>query len=74
MLWVRRALLLSTWPRAQAQELRGRGFAALPHMGLCDPGVTPVSPALAGGFLPTEPPGKPSLFLSWAVDYLILNW
>ena len=24
------------------------------------PGLEPVSPALAGGFLTTEPPGKPS--------------
>ena len=27
----------------------------LPH-----PGIEPVSPALAGGFFTTEPPGKPS--------------
>ena len=26
---------------------------------LPDPGIEPVSPALAGGFFPTEPPGKP---------------
>ena len=25
------------------------------------PGITPVSPALAGGFFTTEPPGKPTL-------------
>ena len=24
-----------------------------------DPGIEPVSPALAGGFFTTEPPGKP---------------
>ena len=28
---------------------------------LPQPGLEPVSPALAGGFLTTEPPGKPSL-------------
>ena len=27
--------------------------------GLPDPGIVPVSPALAGGFFTTEPPGKP---------------
>ena len=27
--------------------------------GLADPGVKPASPALAGGFFITEPPGKP---------------
>ena len=26
------------------------------------PGIKPVSPALAGGFFTTEPPGKPLLF------------
>ena len=26
-----------------------------------DPGIEPVSPALAGGFFTTEPPGKPIL-------------
>ena len=26
-------------------------------------GLEPVSPALAGGFLTTEPPGKPLLFI-----------
>ena len=28
---------------------------------LFDPGIEPVSPALADGFFTTEPPGKPSL-------------
>ena len=27
--------------------------------GLPGPGIKPESPALAGGFFPTEPPGKP---------------
>ena len=27
------------------------------------PGIEPLSPALASGFLTTEPPGKPSNFL-----------
>ena len=27
---------------------------------LHEPRIEPMSPALAGGFLPTEPPGKPS--------------
>ena len=26
-----------------------------------DPGIAPVAPALAGGFVTTEPPGKPIL-------------
>ena len=28
---------------------------------LPDPGIKPVSPALAGGFLTTEPPGRPNM-------------
>ena len=30
---------------------------------LSDPGVERVSPALAGGFFPPEPPGNPLLYL-----------
>ena len=29
---------------------------------LPDPGINPVSPALADGFFPTEPPGKPIIY------------
>ena len=46
-----------TGSRAQAQLLHG--LQDLPR-----PGLEPVSPALAGGFLTTAPPGK-SLFLSF---------
>ena len=32
-----------------------------PSLGaLSEPGIQPVSPALAGGFFTTEPPGKPT--------------
>ena len=35
-----------------------------PSLGdLSDPGIEPESPALAGGFFTTEPPGKPYLAL-----------
>ena len=37
---------------ARAQLLRGM-------WDLPGPGLEPMSPALAGGFLPTAPPGKP---------------
>ena len=33
---------------------------------LPDPGIEPVSPALAGGFFTTEPPGKPKVLISSA--------
>ena len=31
----------------------------LPSQDLHDPGIEPMSPALASGFFTTEPPGKP---------------
>ena len=44
--------------RLQASAVAARGLAPLLHVGLHGPGVEPVFPALAGGFLPTVPPGK----------------
>ena len=41
---------------------RQEGWSGLPFPSpgdLPDPGIEPMSPALAGGFLTTEPPGKP---------------
>ena len=35
------------------------GLSCPPPGNLPDPGIEPVSPALAGGFFITEPPGKP---------------
>ena len=46
-------------PRAQAQQLWRTGLVALRVWDLPRPGLEPVSPALAGGFLTTGPPGKP---------------
>ena len=33
------------------------------HVGLPRSGIKPVSPALAGGFFITEPPGKPRILM-----------
>ena len=44
--------------RAQAQQLWHTGFVAPRHVGSSRPGLEPVSPALAGGFLTTASPGK----------------
>ena len=47
---------------------------------MCDlpgPGIEPVSPALAGRFFTTEPPGKPRVFIkrgkfySWCLFFLL---
>ena len=35
------------------------GLSFPPPGDLPDPGIKPASPALVGGFLPLEPPGKP---------------
>ena len=40
------------------------GLSFPPPGDLPDPGIEPVSSALAGGFFTTEPPGKPSHSLS----------
>ena len=48
------------------------GLAALQMWDLPGPGLKPVSPALAGGFLTTVPPGK-SLNKILSAQYLIVN-
>ena len=50
-LWPTR--LLSPW------DSPGKNTGVGGHVCLPDPGIEPVSPALAGGFFTTEPPGKP---------------
>ena len=47
----------------QVQELWCRGLVAPWHVGSSWTGIEPVSPALAGGFLTTGPPGSPVSFL-----------
>ena len=47
--------------------LREEYWNGLPFPTLGDlpnPGIKPMSPALAGGFFTTEPPGKPTYFPS----------
>ena len=49
--------------RLQTRRLSNHGSRAQPLRGMWDlprPGLEPVSPALAGGFSTTAPPGKPS--------------
>ena len=41
------------------QEYRS-GLPFPPPAYLTDPGMESLSPALAGGFFPTKPPGKPN--------------
>ena len=48
------------------------GLPFPPSGDLPEPGIEPESPALAGRFFTTEPPGKPAylytLFFFWSVD------
>ena len=56
--------LISCGLRALEHRLSSCGAWAQLLCGMCDfpgPGIEPVSPALAGGFLTTVPPGKPSV-------------
>ena len=46
-------------PDAQAQQLWLTGLVAPRHVGSPRPGLEPMSPALAGRFSTTAPPGKP---------------
>ena len=50
--------------RLQTRRLSSRGSRAQPLRGMWDlprPGLEPVSPALAGRFSATAPPGKPAV-------------
>ena len=39
------------------------------------PGIEPVSPALAGGFFTTEPPGKPQDYLfMWTIKKVFIEF
>ena len=52
--------------RLQTRRLSSCGLRAQLLRGMWDlpgPGLEPVSPALAGGFLTTAPPGKPPLLV-----------
>ena len=52
----------------------GLSCSAREHMeDLPGPGIEPVSPALAGGFLTTAPPGKsPGLFFFFFLNFLFI--
>ena len=64
-------LFVAPWSAAHQAPLsmgfsRQEYWSGLPFLApgdLPDPGIEPMSPALAGGFFTTEPPGKP--FKSW---------
>ena len=62
------ALLSMGFPRQKYWS----GLPFPPSGDLPEPGIEPESPALAGRFFTTEPPGKPAylytLFFFWSVD------
>ena len=65
---VRRLLVVASLAaecRLSALGLSGCGAQALLPLGMWDlprPGIAPMSPALAGGFLTTGPPGKSYIY------------
>ena len=60
--------------RTQAHELWHTDLVALHPGGSSRPGIEPMSPALAGRFFTTEPPGKPFLrFVSHIDHYRVLS-
>ena len=67
----RRVGFSSCGTRALERRLSSCGTRGLLLHGMWDlpgPGLEPVSPALAGGFLTTVPPGKPlALYFYWKV-------
>ena len=62
--------------RLQTRRLSNRGSRAQLLRGMWDlprPGLEPVSPALAGGFSTTAPPGKPGSFSLNAQHILLMK-
>ena len=64
--------------RFQTRRLSNCGSRAQLLCGMWDhprPGLEPVSPALAGRFSTTAPPGKPQLFIYFFIFYFFwLHW
>ena len=58
LLWHEAQYLWLAGSRAQAQELWCVGLGAHCMWNPLGPGIEPMSPALAGGFLSTAPSGK----------------
>ena len=45
-----------------------------PSGDLSDPGIKPMSPALAGGFFTTEPVGKPNYINTWIYIHYYIHY
>ena len=63
--------------RLQTRRLSNCGSRAQLLHGMWDlpgPGLEPMSPALAGGFLTTAPPGKPQEFLKYRLEFILRCW
>ena len=72
----RNRLCVTVWTVALQAPLsmgfpRQEYWSGLPFLApgdLLDPGIKCASPALAGGFSPTEPPGKPLAWITHIQD------
>ena len=72
--------VLVTWWSVAYQASLSMGFSRQEHWSglpfppqgdLPDPGIEPASPALAGGFFTTDPPGKPWSWLEKDKDDVV---
>ena len=63
-----------TGSRVQARQLWHTGLVAPRHSGSSGPGLEPVSPALAGRFLTTAPPGKPQISFKTYIHQIFIEW
>ena len=66
------SVVVARGSRAQAQWLWHTGLVAPQMWDFPGPGLEPVSPALAGGFLATAPPGKP-LYTGFLMKFTLLH-
>ena len=57
-LWFVDSVVVDPGPQSTGSVVVARGLSCM--WDLPGPGIKPMPPALAGRFLPTEPPGKPS--------------
>ena len=71
-LWHLGSIAVAPGLRSQAKQQSCTGWAALRHVRSSRPGIESTSPAVASGFLTTEPPGKPLLYFSFLLTLVLI--
>ena len=62
-----------TWSRVHGLSCCGTQVSCLQYVESSGPGTEPVSPALAGRFLTTGPPGKSPFGVLWSLHYIAMT-